>query len=112
MGRLHSIARPPPIGADLGGTDFLHVASGALSSFSSCTYLGTHNLVILAGVFNLGCPGYCQKGKILTRGYEVGKCPDCGVISAASIDENGKLLFSAARGLWGKGRGGTECPGA
>ena len=45
------------------------------------------------------------------RVHEVGKCPDCGVSSAASMDENGDItVLCAENDCGGRGEAGTECP--
>ena len=109
----HSIARPPPIGADLGGLVFLHIASGALAFFP-------HASILVPTVYDGDSSGGIQSrlSRLLSEGqdsaervHEVGKCPDCGVSSAASMDENGDItVLCAENDCGGRGEAGTECP--
>ena len=100
MGRLPFYSRPPPIGADLGGLVFLHIASGAIAFFFLMHLswypqfmMGDSSGGIQSRLSRLLSEGQDSNERV----HEVGKCPDCGVSSAASMDENGKLLCSAQR---------------
>ena len=110
----HSIARPPPIGADLGGLVFLHIASGAMAFFF-LMHLSWYPQFMMgdsSGGIQSRLSRLLSEGQDSTeRVHEVGKCPDCGVSSAASMDENGNItVLCTKKDCGGRGEAGAECP--
>ena len=110
----HSVARPPPIGADQGGLVLLHILSGTIAFFFLM-----HMAWFPQFMMGDSTGGIQSKlSRILSEGQEfserplqVGKCPDCGVSSAAIMDHDGRIsVLCGVENCGGRGGADSDCP--
>ncbi len=110
----HSIARPPPIAGDLGGIVIMHIATGTLA-FLFLIHVAWYPQFMMG---NSSGGIQSRLARILSEGQdtsdrvaEVGKCPNCGVSSAALRDEEGVVsVVCLSEECEGRGEIGSACP--